>query len=514
MQWPRSRNATSASSVARATGSAVVLLGAAVAAWLLWLRGGRHHRLLALCAVTSLLSRPALWRGREDRKSKATAVQDGACASPSAPSKSQAPGVRVLTEQPVAVSAIVDRPQALTAQPQPELLQIPTVGAEAVQLQASTKDLPALCPPSPPTAPPLAPARELAPKQVNGEAEPVVTGNFVLLALFDGIRGCSVALRSLGVEPFVDYSSEVDNNCRRFIAAKYPRCVQLGDVRKISEDVLTRLIQQHGVERPWLVVGGSPCQDLSRRRGPNRRGLSGKKSKLFFEFLRIVSMLKSAGVKTGFLLENVASMDDEERDVISDCLGVDPLYVDSVVVSACHRQRYYWTNIPTSAPEPREVDVDALLDEGWMRNPPGKPFRCFVASAARESRLGRGDFGGVVNRVDASARAPNADEREAILGFPRGHTRMPMIGDEDSFCETHRLKLIGNSFSVQVVAHIISAFADYAKGDAPLVLQPLRKDARVFSMNRFIQEEVADDVNVDSDEEGRPVSRKEVICLN
>mmetsp|Transcript_110113 Transcript_110113/g.245747 ORF Transcript_110113/g.245747 Transcript_110113/m.245747 type:complete len:133 (+) Transcript_110113:44-442(+) len=98
-----------------------------------------------------------------------------------------------------------------------------------------------------------------------GATCPLVTGDFVLLALFDGIRGCSVALRSLGVEPCADYSSEIERNCQRLIAAKFPKCNQIGDVRKLDKAALQRLVAEHGINRPWLVVGGSPCQDLSCR---------------------------------------------------------------------------------------------------------------------------------------------------------------------------------------------------------------------------------------------------------
>ncbi|CAK0886434.1 unnamed protein product [Prorocentrum cordatum] len=96
---------------------------------------------------------------------------------------------------------------------------------------------------------------------------------FVLLALFDGIRGCSVALQSLGLLPHADYSSEVDSNCQRLIAQRFPQCVQLGDIRKIDAVVLERLVDEHGTAKPWLVVGGSPCQDLSKRKRRTGRSI-------------------------------------------------------------------------------------------------------------------------------------------------------------------------------------------------------------------------------------------------
>eukprot|EP00928_Gymnodinium_smaydae_P000914 TRINITY_DN10334_c0_g2_i1.p1 TRINITY_DN10334_c0_g2~~TRINITY_DN10334_c0_g2_i1.p1 ORF type:complete len:425 (-),score=98.73 TRINITY_DN10334_c0_g2_i1:42-1316(-) len=328
----------------------------------------------------------------------------------------------------------------------------------------------------------------------------LVRGNFVLLATFDGIRGCSAALTSLGVEPLVDYSSEVEENCQKLIAAKYPRCIQLGDVRKLDQAALAAMVAEHGTHLPWLVVGGSPCQDLSCRRGPKRRGLEGKKSKLFYEFVRVINSLLALGVQVAFLLENVASMPDSERDKISFCLGVEPQEIDSAVVSGCHRQRYYWTNLPVEPLQPRTVDIDSMLQPGWQRVPPGKPFRCFVSKAVFHASRGRGELG-VRHVADGTERPPNADEREAILGFPRGHTRLRHApSGEEIFSEGLRMKLLGNSFSVQVVSHLLSPIAAYVLHGAPLMLQPLRDDALVLTMNRIVGDERSDaDADADGD---------------
>lgn len=325
-----------------------------------------------------------------------------------------------------------------------------------------------------------------------------VHGNFVLLALFDGVRGCSMALRSQGVEPIVDYSSEVDKSCMRLIAAKFPGCHQVGDVRKIDKAALQRMVVENGVDRPWLIVGGSPCQDLSGRRGANRKGLVGKKSKLFYEFVRIASTLMSLGVKVAFLLENVASMADSERDEMSACLGVEPIEIDSVVVSACHRKRYYWTNLPIAPIKPCIVDVNSFLDEGWERVPVGKPFRCFVASTVRQAKLGREPLG--VRRIsDGEERVPNADEREAILGFPRGHTRLHNEHGEDLLPEALRLKMLGNSFSVQTIAHLLAPIIGCAKNDEPLLTRPLRQGAWILTMDRICDAVNAQDTEQNND---------------
>lgn len=90
-----------------------------------------------------------------------------------------------------------------------------------------------------------------------------------------------------------------------------------------------------------LLLGGSPCQSLSITQSKTRQGLDGK-SKLFFEYVRALEELKPKW----WLFENVESMSDQTRDIMSDIFGCEPIMIDSNLVSAQDRKRYYWTNIP------------------------------------------------------------------------------------------------------------------------------------------------------------------------
>lgn len=90
-----------------------------------------------------------------------------------------------------------------------------------------------------------------------------------------------------------------------------------------------------------VLVGGSPCQDLSVSKN-NREGLMGSRSGLFFEYVRILREKKPAF----FVLENVASMKNDDRDFISETLGVEPIKINSASFTAQNRNRYYRTNIP------------------------------------------------------------------------------------------------------------------------------------------------------------------------
>lgn len=87
-----------------------------------------------------------------------------------------------------------------------------------------------------------------------------------------------------------------------------------------------------------ILIGGSPCQDLR----PGRDGLKGSKSKLFYEYVRVLKEIEPKY----FILENVGKVEKEDKQIITDLMGVEPIRINSNLVSAQNRDRYYWTNIP------------------------------------------------------------------------------------------------------------------------------------------------------------------------
>ena len=153
-----------------------------------------------------------------------------------------------------------------------------------------------------------------------------------VLSLFDGMSCGQIALNRSGIKYDNYFASEIDKWAIQVTQKNYPNTIQLGDVTKIKGSDLPKID---------LVMGGSPCQGFS---------LAGKKlnfedprSKLFFEFVRIIKELKP----TYFLLENV-KMKKEWRDIITNELGCHPILINSSVVSAQNRERLYWTNIPNT----------------------------------------------------------------------------------------------------------------------------------------------------------------------
>ena len=153
-----------------------------------------------------------------------------------------------------------------------------------------------------------------------------------VLSLFDGISCGMVAAERAGLKIDNYYAYEIDQNAIKISKKNYPNIIHCGDVT--TEDFAK-------YKEIDLLIGGSPCQSLSITTGADRTNLDGK-SKLFFEFARA---LKESCPKY-FLFENVASMNEESKRIISEYLGCEPVYINSENFSAQNRPRLYWTNIP------------------------------------------------------------------------------------------------------------------------------------------------------------------------
>lgn len=151
-----------------------------------------------------------------------------------------------------------------------------------------------------------------------------------VLSLFDGMSCGQIALNRAGIKYDNYFASEIDKHAIKVTQANYPNTIQLGDVTKVK-----------GAELPKidLLIGGSPCQGFSF--AGKQLNFDDPRSKLFFEFVR----LKNECKPKHFLLENV-KMKKEYQDVITEHLGVEPIEINSNLLSAQNRKRIYWTNIP------------------------------------------------------------------------------------------------------------------------------------------------------------------------
>ena len=150
-----------------------------------------------------------------------------------------------------------------------------------------------------------------------------------VLSLFDGISCGQIALERAGIKIESYFASEIDKYAIQVAQRNYPNTIQLGDVTKVKGNDLPRID---------LLIGGSPCQGFSF--AGKQLNFNDPRSKLFFEFVRLLKETQP----TYFLLENV-KMKKEYQDIISEYLGVEPIEINSSLVSAQNRKRLYWTNI-------------------------------------------------------------------------------------------------------------------------------------------------------------------------
>lgn len=280
-----------------------------------------------------------------------------------------------------------------------------------------------------------------------------------VLSLFDGISCGMVALDRAGilVERYVAY--EIEPNAIKISKKNYPHIEHCGDVTKAD------FKQYQGFD---LLIGGSPCQSLSITRGEIRTNLDGK-SKLFYEFVRALEEVKPKY----FLFENVASMNQESKLIISKLLGCNPIFINSNCFVAQDRPRLYWTNIPVTTESLSECGLcledimEPDVDESFFYSYPlvnvdmGKQVCATMVFKINEmhKRIFNPKFkvhtltacaGGNLQKkvyVDGRARKLTPLEYERLQGLPDHYT--------EGVAKSHRYNTIGNGWTVDVISYIL-----------------------------------------------------------
>ena len=172
-----------------------------------------------------------------------------------------------------------------------------------------------------------------------------------VLSVFDGISCGRMALDRLNIEVTNYFASEINESAIKGAKALYPNTKHLGSVLDVKASDIPPID---------LFIGGSPCQSFSR--SGDGSGFDGS-SKLFWEWLRLLKEIQSYNPDVKFLLENVV-MKKEWEQIITDELGVEPILIDSTLVSAQKRQRLYWTNIEAVCkPADRGITTIDIIDE-------------------------------------------------------------------------------------------------------------------------------------------------------
>ncbi len=169
-----------------------------------------------------------------------------------------------------------------------------------------------------------------------------------VLSLFDGMSCGQIALNQLGIKVDKYYASEIDKYAITIAKKNFPNTIHLGDVTTVKAEDL---------EPIDLLIGGSPCQGFSF--AGRQLNFDDPRSALFFEFVRLLKECKPKY----FLLENVR-MKQQYQDVITEHLGVEPIMINSALVSAQNRVRLYWTNIPNiTQPQDKGLAIKDILED-------------------------------------------------------------------------------------------------------------------------------------------------------
>jgi DNA-cytosine methyltransferase len=318
-----------------------------------------------------------------------------------------------------------------------------------------------------------------------------------VLSLFDGISCGQIALNRVGIEYDNYFASEIDINAIKVTKHNYPNTTHIGDINDIE------FTEYHDID---ILIGGSPCQDLSRCNLENK-GLIGERSKLFFKYIEALRVVKPMY----YLFENVGSMTNNNMKIISQFFGHKPICINSKLVSPQSRERYYWTNIPNvTIPTDNNILVKDIIENvvpkkyylkmdytyipketNKHNSKSGLQFVCGIISKKKWLNDGKENSrnfsqGNRVYSINGKSCTINAnagglggksglyyleDGKEFSKSNIRRLTpleteRLQTIPDNytDIINETNRYKCIGNGWTVDIIAHIFKFIPDNKSG--------------------------------------------------
>jgi hypothetical protein len=272
-----------------------------------------------------------------------------------------------------------------------------------------------------------------------------------VLSLFDGMSCGRIALERAGIKVDKYYASEIKPHAIKVTQHNYPNTIQLGDVTKIDLSQLPKID---------LLIGGSPCQDISNLK-PGAKGIYDNQSNLFFVYMDILRTLKPKY----FLLENVNG-EKNSIEAMTQWVGVKPININSELLSFQKRDRLYWTSIPNvSIPEDRNInfqdfkesDLEIIKQYKVNKTPsrermwgngingqcPNVTYRekinCLTCKQDRWSNAGLIEF-------DEFCRYLNVKECEMAQTVPVGYT--------DCLTRSQAYDVLGDGWTIDVIAHI------------------------------------------------------------
>jgi len=295
-----------------------------------------------------------------------------------------------------------------------------------------------------------------------------------VLSLFDGISCGQIALERAGIKVDKYYASEIDKNAIKVTQHNWQDTIQLGDVTKVQGENLPKID---------LLIAGSPCQGFSF--AGKQLNFEDSRSKLFFEFVRLLEEKKPKY----FLLENVR-MKQEHQDIITSYLKVKPITINSSLLSAQSRNRFYWTNIPNiKQPEDQKITfknvaevishpLSVLSDAEvtcqlkqllltskykdnflWKRDKNGR-ILVMRPDKLKIQRIGRIANFNTKTEIITCLTQPFVNDGEKLRKItPLEAERLQTVPDNYTSCisDNKRYHALGNGWTVDVIAHIFSS---------------------------------------------------------
>ena len=295
-----------------------------------------------------------------------------------------------------------------------------------------------------------------------------------VLSLFDGISCGMVALERAGIPVEKYYASEIDTYAMKVSQKNYPQIIQLGDIEDINRETIKELGYID------LIIGGSPCQGLSSSNvwlKDGEYGVNGTgKSRLFWQYVRILNLVREINPNVKFLLENVGSASVKDKKVINETLGCIGVAFNSQLLSAQNRNRVYWTNfdfeVPTERKEIYMQDIleDSVSDKYYLTQ---KMYDCIMSPATKGWQSGKMEINLKIarpltatmhkmHRADTdnyiSTKYKPVDKTNVRRLTPLECERLQTLPDNytEGISDTNRYKCIGNGWTVDVIAWILS----------------------------------------------------------
>ena len=304
-----------------------------------------------------------------------------------------------------------------------------------------------------------------------------------VVSLFDGMSCAMIALDELGIKVDKYIAFEIESNPIKVSSHNNPDIIHMGDVKQINYEEILKICGG----KVDLLIGGSPCQDLSIAKS-NRQGLDGARSGLFWNYVEAKERLNPKY----FVLENVASMSQDNKNRISEAMGVDFININSEKLSAQKRNRLYWTNIPNvKQPEVQEIYLKDIIEDGYTdKNKSycidanyfkGSNYEMYIKKSKRQiifekqsipsTAVKEGQEVWIKKYVEGNvfmSKAEGTKLTDPIKFNDKGFRKLTVLECERLQCvpdgytnvegvsNTERYKMIGNGFTVSVIKHILS----------------------------------------------------------